>query len=146
MRKTSTRHNFFIVSLLFIYSCSGGSNSSSSEIVDPLAFPEHPLIWEVTSPSSVNMNEAKLNTAFDYAFADGTFTQSAIVIKDGKLVHERYRGILEGEINSIASSTTLDAATLQFLFGDRDQQSLSSSWSSAKSLQAFLLVLLSHKD
>ena len=61
------------------------------------------------------MNEVKLNTAFNYAFADGTFTQSAIVIKDGKLVHERYRGILEGEINSIASSTTLDAATLQFL-------------------------------
>jgi len=139
MRKNITRLNFFLVSLLFIYSCSGGSNSSISEIVEPSVFPEHPLIWEVTSPSSVNMNEVKLNTAFNYAFTDGTFTQSAIVIKDGKLVHERYRGILEGEINSITSSTTLDAATLQFLFGDRDQQSLSSSWSSAKSFTSFLI-------
>ncbi len=139
MRKILIRLNFFILSLLFIYSCSGGSSSSSSEITEPSVFPEHPLIWEVTSPSSVNMNEAKLNTAFDYAFADGTFTQSAIVIKDGKLVHERYRGILDGEINAIANSTSVDAATLQLLFGDRDQQSLSSSWSSAKSFTSFLI-------
>ena len=74
MRKTTTRLNFFTLSLLFFYSCSGGSNSSSSEIAEPAVFPEHPLIWEVTSPSSVNMNEVKLNTAFNYAFADGTFT------------------------------------------------------------------------
>ena len=141
MKKTTTKLNFLILFLLFIYSCSGGGGADSSSLgtVEPSVFPEHPLIWEIVSPSSVNMNEAKLNTAFDYAFADGTFTQSAIVIKDGKLVHERYRGILEGETTSIANSTTLDAETLQFLFGDRDQQSLSTSWSSAKSFTSFLI-------
>ena len=139
MSKIITRLNFFTLSLLFIYSCSGGSSAPSPEIVEPSVFPEHPLTWEVVSPSSVSMNEAKLRSAFDYAFTDGTFTQSAIVIKDGKLVHERYRGILEGESNSIANSTTLDVATLQFLFGERDQESLSSSWSSAKSFTSFLI-------
>ena len=46
---------------------------------------------------------------------------------------------MEGESNSIANSTTLDVATLQFLFGERDQESLSSSWSSAKSFTSFLI-------
>ena len=32
--------------------------------------------------------ETKLDAAFDYAFAEGTFTQSAVVIKDGKLIYE----------------------------------------------------------
>ena len=146
MRKTRTRLNFLIFSLLFIYSCSGGSNSSSSEIVESTVFPEHPFIWEVVSPSSVNMNEIKLNTAFNYAFADGTFTQSAIVIKDGKLVHERYRGILEGEINTIASSTTLDAATLQFLLVTEINKAFLLPGRALSRLQAFLLVLLRHKD
>ncbi len=139
MSKIIIKLNFLTLSLLFIYSCGGGSNSPSPEIIEPSSFPEHPLFWEVVSPSSVNLNEAKLNTAFDYAFADGTFTQSAIVIKDGKLAYERYRGILEGEIDSISNSTNLDVETLQFLFGDRDQQSLSSSWSSAKSFTSFLI-------
>ena len=139
MNKIVIRLNILTLSLLFIYSCSGGSNSISPEIVEPSSSPEHPLIWEVVTPSSVNMNEVKLSSAFDYAFADGTFTQSAVVIKDGKLVYERYRGILDGESNAIANTTTLDVATLQFLFGERDQESLSSSWSSAKSFTSFLI-------
>ena len=146
MSKIITRFNLFTLSLLLIYSCSGGSSAPSPEIEEPFVFPEHPLTWEVVSPSSVGMNEAKLRSAFDYAFTDGTFTQSAIVIKDGKLVYERYRGILDGESNSIANTTAFDVATLQLLFGDRDQQSLSSSWSSAKSFTSFLIGIAESQE
>ena len=139
MSKTIIRYNIFTLYLIFIYSCSGSSDSTTPEMIEPSSFPEHPLNWEVVSPSSVNMNEAKLSDAFDYAFAEGTFTQSAVVIKDGKLVYERYRGILEGEINSIINSIDIDAATMETLFSQRSQQSLSSSWSSAKSFTSFLV-------
>lgn len=146
MSKMIIRFNLFSLSLLLIYSCSGGSSAPSPEIVEPYVFPEHPISWEIVTPSSVGMNEAKLNNAFDYAFTDGTFTQSAIVIKDGKLVYERYRGILDGESNSIANTTAFDDATLQLLFSDRDQQSLSSSWSSAKSFTSFLIGIAESQE
>ena len=32
------------------------------------------------------MSSAKLSQAFDYAMQDGSFTQAALIIKDGKLV------------------------------------------------------------
>ena len=139
MSKTIIRFYILNLCLLFIYSCSGGSDIATPETILPSSSPEHPLNWEVVSPNSVNINEAKLTEAFDYAFADGTFTQSAVVIKDGKLVYERYRGISEEEINSIINSTAIDATTLEALFSERNQQSLSSSWSSAKSFTSFLI-------
>ena len=100
MRKITNLFTLTFI-LFFIVSCSGESSSPSYDLPESSSSPVHPLVWEVVSPSSVSMNENKLKEAFDSAFADGTFTQSAIVIKDGKLVYERYRGILEGEINSI---------------------------------------------
>jgi hypothetical protein len=48
----------------------------------------------------VGFNEEALDKAFDYALADGTYTQAAIVVKDNKLVYETYRGFAANELNS----------------------------------------------
>ena len=82
IRKTNLFTLTFII--LFITSCSGGSSSPGVDLPESSSSPAHPLVWEVVTPSSVGMNENKLKEAFDFAFADGTFTQSAVVIKDGK--------------------------------------------------------------
>ena len=138
MRKITNLFTLTFI-IFFIVSCSGGSSSPSYDLPESSSSPVHPLVWEVVSPSSVGMNENKLKEAFDSAFADGTFTQSAIVIKDGKLVYERYRGILEGEKTNLSNLTGIDAELLQLQFGDRDRSSYSSSWSSAKSFASFLI-------
>ena len=116
MRK---KNNLFPLTFIifFIVSCSGGSSSPSPDLHESSSSPAHPRVWEVVTPSSVSMNENKLKEAFDYAFADGTFTQSAVVIKDGKLVYERYRGILEGEKTNLSNLTGIDAELLQLQFG-----------------------------
>ena len=124
--------------LIFLVSCSGGSDATMMVIQSPNS-PEHPIVWDTATPESVNMSETKLDAAFDYAFAEGTFTQSAVVIKDGKLIYERYRGILPGEANAIVNTSTLDNNTLQNLFAERDSRDPTSSWSSAKSFTSFLI-------
>jgi len=139
MRRKNNLFTLLTFIIFFIVSCSGGSSSPSPDLPESSSSPAHPLVWEVVTPSSVSMNENKLKEAFDFAFADGTFTQSAVVIKDGKLVYERYRGILEGEKTNLSNLTGIDAELLQLQFGDRDQSSYSSSWSSAKSFASFLI-------
>ena len=124
--------------MTFLVSCSGGSDATMT-VTQSLNSPEHPIVWDTASPASVNMSETKLDAAFDYAFAEGTFTQSAVVIKDGKLIYERYRGILPGEVNAIVNTSTLDNSTLQNLFVERDSRDPTSSWSSAKSFTSFLI-------
>jgi len=85
------------------------------------------------------MDSAKLNAAFDYAFGDGSFTQAAVVIKDNKLIEERYRGILDGELATVTASLGLDATTINGLFDTKDKDSLASSWSTAKSFASVLV-------
>ena len=83
MRRKNNLFTLLTFIIFFIVSCSGGSSSPSSDLPESSSSPVHPLVWEVVTPSSVSMNENKLKEAFDFAFADGTFTQSAVVIKDG---------------------------------------------------------------
>ena len=59
--------------LIFIVSCSGGSDATMMVIQSPNS-PEHPIVWDTASPASVNMSETKLDAAFDYAFAEGTLS------------------------------------------------------------------------
>ena len=86
MKKT-----LIILFSLLIVSCGGGSSSASDMDNDPIAppqtYPTHPLVWDVVTPESVGMSSSGLEHAFDYVFQDGYFTQSAVVIKDGKLVY-----------------------------------------------------------
>ena len=131
---------FFI--FIFIVSCSGSSsqdNESENNNLDDIIFPTHPLVWATASPESMGMNSQLLDQAFDYAFKDGSFTQAAIVIKNGNLVYEKYRGITDNEAENIASSLGTDPSLYKNIFGYRESNSLVTSWSTAKSFTSFLI-------
>ena len=51
------------------------------------------------------MSSTKLSDAFDKVLADGSYTQGALVIKDSKLVYERYRGIAVNEEKTLKDKT-----------------------------------------
>ena len=138
------KYIFFIL-LFVITSCGGGGGSSDSAIPTPMPpvppSPTHPAVWDTALPESVGMNSVKLEEAFEYALQDGSFTQAVVVIKDGKLVSESYRGISSNESNSLADSISLDASSLNALYGQRDVESYVSSWSTAKSFTSILVGL-----
>ncbi len=131
-----------LISLLII-SCGGGSSSNPSNVDIPntpsIVNPIHPLIWESATPESVGMSSSRLEEAFNYAFQDGSFTQAAVVIKDGKLVYEKYRGMTDNEANALASTLGENADFYKSLYEQRDQNSYISSWSTAKSFTSFLI-------
>ncbi|MEL1231978.1 MAG: serine hydrolase, partial [Candidatus Neomarinimicrobiota bacterium] len=85
------------------------------------------------------MDNQLLDQAFDYAFSDGSFTQAAVVIKDGYLVYERYSGISDNDAIKIASYTGADSNLYKSLYGSRDKDSLITSWSTAKSFVSVLI-------
>ena len=129
-----------------ISSCGGGG--SSSQITAPIpptpptsSSPSHPSVWDISTPESVGMVSSRLDEAFDYAMQDGSFTQAAVVIKDGKLVYERYRGMTQNESSSLAESISLDAASLNAIYAQRNMESYISSWSTAKSFTSILVAL-----
>ena len=132
-----------IVFSLIVVSCGNGSSSdlgpSNTQIELPQNYPTHPFVWDVVTPESVGMNSEYLDSALDYAFKDGSYTQAVVVIKDGKLIAERYRGITDDEANNLASELSESSAFYKNLYGQRDQNSFISSWSTAKSFTSFLI-------
>ena len=128
---------------LTIISCGGGSSSSPNSIdiqnTPSSIYPAHPLVWESATPESVGMSSSGLEEAFDYVFQDGSFTQAAVVIKDGKLVYERYRGMTDNEADILASTLSENSDFYKSLYAQRDQNSYISSWSTAKSFTSFLI-------
>ena len=131
--------------LFVITSCGSGGGGSSSILTPPVPSappsPTHPVVWDTALPEAVGMDSVKLEEAFEYALQDGSFTQAVVVIKDGKLVSESYRGISSNESNSLAESISLDASSLNALYGQRDAESYISSWSTAKSFTSILIGL-----
>ena len=129
--------------ILSIVSCGGGSSSSpdieNAPVAPPQTYPSHPVVWDVVTPESVGMSSSGLEQAFDYVFQDGSFTQAAVVIKDGKLVYERYRGMTDNEANILASTLSENSDFYKSLYAQRDQNSYISSWSTAKSFASFLI-------
>lgn len=130
--------------MLLLTACGGGGGSGSSQApVDDNNNPPEPnaYIWEEASPESVGMDSSLISAAFDTAFADGSYTQAALVIKDNKLVYERYRGILPGEVSTMVNSLDTNAATVEENYGARDRYSLASSWSTGKSFTSVLIAI-----
>ena len=132
--------------LLFVFlvaSCGGSGNSGQSRLSPtiPSTTPTHPIVWDIATPESVGMSKVILDEAFRYAMEDGSYTQAAVVIKDGKLVYERYRGITRNEASILNESISFDFVTLSNLYNERDVRSYVSSWSTAKSFTSIALAL-----
>jgi CubicO group peptidase (beta-lactamase class C family) len=132
--------------LLFVFlvaSCGGSGNSGQSRVSPtiPSTTPTHPIVWDIATPESVGMSKVILDEAFRYAMEDGSYTQAAVVIKDGKLVYERYRGITRNEASILNESISFDFVTLSNLYNERDVRSYVSSWSTAKSFTSIALAL-----
>lgn len=127
-------------------SCGGGSNSAApagQAVVNDTDANESPevvqrVVWQEATPESVGMDSALLEQTFDQAFVDGNYTQAALVIKDDKLIYERYRGILSTEAANLTATRVLDS---QALYGLRDKDSLATSWSTAKSFTSVLIAI-----
>jgi CubicO group peptidase (beta-lactamase class C family) len=118
----------------------GGGNSDTTVITPPEpTYPQHPTVWEEATPASVGINAEALSAALDVAMADGTFSQAVVVIKNGKLIAERYRGITTAEAESLAAQLIPEASYYLDQYGERDQESLVTSWSTAKSFTSFLI-------
>ena len=142
-------HQNFSSLLVFavLSACGGGSGGSTDTSVTvttaaPPAFESpHPDIWETAGASEAGFDGDALDSAFEYAMTDGFYTQAVLLIKDGKLVKERYRGITNAEAATLASISALpegqNASYWRDLYGDRDAGSAVTSWSTAKSFTSF---------
>jgi len=135
--------------LALVSACGGGGGDSADTgaavtTTSPPAFESpHPDIWETASASEAGLDEDALDTAFEYAMTDGFYTQAVLLIKDGKLVKERYRGITDAEAAGLAAIASLpeaqNAGYWQDLYGNRDATSAVTSWSTAKSFTSVLI-------
>ena len=92
------------------------------------------LIWEETTPSNVGIDAILLEDSFIYALADETYTQAVILIKDEKLIYEKYRGLETNELGfwdqSLIDISELGMEIpqeLQDSFTNRDRYSLATS-------------------
>ena len=139
---------------LALQACGGGGGSSSPAapaVTPPPSFVSpHPETWETQSATDAGFNATALSDAFNYAMQDGSFTQAAIVIRDGKLIQEEYRGIADGEINTLVSLASdqgaQDPAFWTENYGTRDSASLMTSWSTAKSFTSLLIGMAIEKE
>ena len=104
------------------------------------------LIWEETTPSDVGIDPILLEDSFIYALEDETYTQAVILIRDEKLIYEKYRGLKENELG-FWNQSLIDISELgieipqelQDSFTNRDRYSLATSWSIAKSFVSILI-------
>ena len=128
--------------------CGGGGGSTDTSVTVPPSSPPafespHPDIWETASASEAGFDEDALDSAFEYAVTDGFYTPAVVLIKDGQLVRERYRGITDAEAAGLAAISSLpegqNAGYWQDLYGDRDAASAVTSWSTAKSFTSVLI-------
>ena len=147
MRLHQSFSSLLIVALLSACGGGGGGSADTSVTVtttSPPAFESpHPDIWETASASEAGFDEDALDSAFEYAMTDGFYTQAVVLIKGGKLVKERYRGITDAEAAGLAAISGLpegqNAGYWQDLYGDRDATSAVTSWSTAKSFTSVLI-------
>ena len=137
------------ISIVALALISCGDNSSISESLtinenENSLYTE--LIWEETTPTNVGVDPILLEDSFIYALADETYTQAVIVIKDEKLIYEKYRGLEANELGfwnqsliDISEQGMEIPQELQDSFANRDRYSLATSWSIAKSFVSILI-------
>ena len=140
--------NFSSLLVFALLSACGGGGSTDTSVTATTSSATvfespHPNVWEVATASEAGFDEDALNSAFEYAVTDGFYTQAVVLIKDGKLVKELYRGITDAEAVGLASISGLpegqNVGYWQDLYGDRDEASAVTSWSTAKSFTSVLI-------
>jgi len=96
--------------------------------------------WPEASAQSQGMSEQKLEEAAAMALRDGAFGQAFLVIRNGKIVFERYRGISDLELQSVSIANPQSSKSeIIDRYGIRNRDSLATSWSVAKSFTSILL-------
>jgi CubicO group peptidase (beta-lactamase class C family) len=128
-----------LLGLTFLVAC-GGEDSASTPVPIVTPPPEiDPLAWDEATPESVGMSAVKLQEAADAALLEGTFGQAFVVVRNGKIIFEQYRGITEQEAQVVANaSPILSSSDILERYGTRDKNSLATSWSVAKSFTSAL--------
>lgn len=141
--------------LALLTACGGGGSDQPSNVsavpvapVVPPAPPPSPVTvanqgvsrsWPEARPDSQGMSEQKLEEAAALALRDGTFGQAFIVIRNGNIVFERYRGISDLEAQAVGrSNPQLSKSAILEEYGTRDKNSLATSWSVGKSFTSML--------
>jgi CubicO group peptidase (beta-lactamase class C family) len=138
-----------IVTLLAACGGGGGGSNQSSNV--PVVTPAPPTgavtsgsqgasrSWPEAKPDSQGLSEQKLEEAAALALRDGTFGQAFLVIRNGNIVFERYRGISDLEAQTLGKSNPqLSKSAILEQYGTRDKTSLATSWSVAKSFTSML--------
>ena len=146
---------FCLVFLMFIFlNACGGTEVSPEQppfvtVVQPrivsIGAPSTPptapsFAWPEASAQSQGMSEKNLEEAAAMALRDGAFGQAFLVIRNGKIVFERYRGISDLELQSVSiANPQLSKSEIIDRYGIRNRDSLATSWSVAKSFTSILL-------
>ena len=86
--------NLRFLILIFLSSCNTSNESDEEELIINPKPTTNSLYttkqWETSSPSEEGMDPDLLEAALANGLADGSFTQSAIVIRNEKIVLEQY--------------------------------------------------------
>lgn len=131
------------ISCLLLCGC-GGSGSSSREPQEPGSTQPPSFYWEISSPEEQGMDPNKVQEIMEYVLDDDFNTQGLIVVRGNKIVVEEYRGISESTLSGLQSVFSnndwdFDIDEWRNTWGTRDQYSLVTSWSTAKSFASSLI-------
>ena len=130
---------FYILTSLLFLSCGGGGGYNTFS--NPLPVP---FAWENVTPESQGLSSAKVQAAMNLAMTDGRYTQAAMIIKNGKIVAENYKGIETTEKTNVsAHQNTITEEFLDFRYGTRGADSLVTSWSIGKSITSIVFGIAS---
>ena len=111
------------ITVVFITTCSGGSDSSTPE--------------PTPTPSVLDLD---LDGAFNYGMADGKFTQGITIYHQGNIIRDSFRGILPTEESfALSGGTYTMPQELVDEYKNRDRFSLTTSWSTGKSFTSILI-------
>ena len=164
MTSVSRHQIFFLFKFLaistLISSCGSGSNSpilssvgstmiDESEGEEPSSF-----FWEIANPEDEGFDAEALEKAVAYAFDERFNTQALLVARGGKIVAERYEGVSQANIDGLVElfskekgwGSSLSREDWQERYGVRDQYSLATSWSTAKSVASTLIGIAIAED
>ena len=133
MQHLATTYHLLVFAILFLSAC--GGSSPAAPVTSPDPEPPRPTYdlttypgqtWTEADPAAVNMSQAQIDQSMTYAFAPGRNTQSVLVIRHGVIVAERYADFPD--------------------FGPRDNNSLATTWSTAKSITSAVLGIAVDQD